>query len=603
MAQQPMYPALANSPGTEISTALTSAAVIISVLDATKLPAAPNLLTIGTDDDPETVLYTGKSGNNLTGCTRGFNGTTAQSWIVGSKVARYFTAYDHDTFRKNILDVAGEVETARTGVGPDYIGYDSLSERLEAERGEIASQIDVANAQLADNKQYVNYKSVQKGSMTTSQAIQELVDKGIETIYIPYGDTILTEPIVVYTGLEIIGFHNLNGKNMDTPMSTVIVDGFDAFVNPSGTRARVNFKNLKIVGTRKTEVGIGSNIGGYFENVWFSNLGKGFYSTESYGARFINCFFEYCDTGAELSQAYSVAFRDCTFNGNRIDLNTLDDCISFSVTNCLFNIGFYADTSIILKGDVNFDTNYIEKFGASIIDVVIDYSFDKFGNYALSMTNNSCGGGSKVNHVLRISLKTGQTGGVLSGEIAYNDFYNISSDDVIFGTYNDFTGPNIHDNTGLTVANRHPRRALKPITSSKVAVGIDVDSNFNVNIPVNSEVIYDNVDAFSSNVGKYTVRKAGLYRVSANVIVSSDSLDCNSLKLSILINDVERASSITGLKFITNPTHATISIDYLTYVLAAGATIHLAGSTQLSTPSSILTTGGLFSVEYIGTGE
>lgn len=111
MAQQPMYPAIANSPGTELSAALTAAATTVVVTDATKLPAAPNLLTIGSDESAETVFYTGKTGNNLTGCTRGFDGTTAKAWVIGSKVARYFTAYDHNAVRANILDLI------------DFLGY------------------------------------------------------------------------------------------------------------------------------------------------------------------------------------------------------------------------------------------------------------------------------------------------------------------------------------------------------------------------------------------------------------------------------------------------------------------------------------------------
>lgn len=100
-----MYPAITNSPGTELSGALTAAAVTVAVTDASKLPAAPNVCTIGTDEGSETILFTGKTGNTLTGCTRGFDGTTSRAWVAGSKVARYFTAYDHNTFRANILDL------------------------------------------------------------------------------------------------------------------------------------------------------------------------------------------------------------------------------------------------------------------------------------------------------------------------------------------------------------------------------------------------------------------------------------------------------------------------------------------------------------------
>ncbi|MEK5419372.1 hypothetical protein [Paenibacillus sp. FSL L8-0708] len=116
MAQQTMYPAIANSPGTELSAALTAAATTIAVVDATKLPTAPNVFTIGTDESSETILYTGKSGNSLTGCTRGFDGTTSKAWAIGSKVARYYTAYDHETFRKNLTDLSGVTSESTTDI-------------------------------------------------------------------------------------------------------------------------------------------------------------------------------------------------------------------------------------------------------------------------------------------------------------------------------------------------------------------------------------------------------------------------------------------------------------------------------------------------------
>jgi hypothetical protein len=105
MALQTMYPAIANSPGTELSAAITATATTITVVNGAALPAAPNVCTIGVDETAETVLYAAKSGNTLTGVTRGHGGTTAKAWASASKVARYFTAYDHDTFRANILDL------------------------------------------------------------------------------------------------------------------------------------------------------------------------------------------------------------------------------------------------------------------------------------------------------------------------------------------------------------------------------------------------------------------------------------------------------------------------------------------------------------------
>ncbi|MNC00614.1 hypothetical protein D3C75_479450 [compost metagenome] len=120
MTQQPMYPAMNNSPGTELSAAVTAAATSIPVITAIVLPAAPNLITIGTDDTAEVILYTGISGNTLTGCTRGFGGTTARSWAIAARVARYYTAADHNAFKSNIEDLdarTGRVDLTQT-IGP-----------------------------------------------------------------------------------------------------------------------------------------------------------------------------------------------------------------------------------------------------------------------------------------------------------------------------------------------------------------------------------------------------------------------------------------------------------------------------------------------------
>lgn len=99
-----MYPAAVNSRQTELAADINDSQTSITVLDGSVLPPAPNQLTIGTDEAAETILYTDKTGNDLAGVTRGFEGV-AKSWAAGTKLARYFTAYDHDTFRDNITDL------------------------------------------------------------------------------------------------------------------------------------------------------------------------------------------------------------------------------------------------------------------------------------------------------------------------------------------------------------------------------------------------------------------------------------------------------------------------------------------------------------------
>ena len=100
-----MYPAQTNSPETTLSADVTSSSTTIKVVDASVLPAAPNLLTIRVNDYdklPETIYYpTDAVGNVFYGVTRGFDGI-AKAFPQGATVCRLLTAYDINTIKYNI---------------------------------------------------------------------------------------------------------------------------------------------------------------------------------------------------------------------------------------------------------------------------------------------------------------------------------------------------------------------------------------------------------------------------------------------------------------------------------------------------------------------
>ena len=98
---QTMYEGIVNSPTTFLDGDIDATQTTIPVIDATKLPDAPNQATIGVTENAETILYAGKSANNLTGCTRGFEGI-ASIWNSGSVIGRNFTNYDYSSLVSNI---------------------------------------------------------------------------------------------------------------------------------------------------------------------------------------------------------------------------------------------------------------------------------------------------------------------------------------------------------------------------------------------------------------------------------------------------------------------------------------------------------------------
>lgn len=96
-----IYPAQANSPQTSLSAAVTASSNTLTLADASVLPAPPNLAVIGVNDECETIRYTGKTGDTLTGVTRGFEGT-ARAWPSGTVIARNFTAWDFNNLSQEI---------------------------------------------------------------------------------------------------------------------------------------------------------------------------------------------------------------------------------------------------------------------------------------------------------------------------------------------------------------------------------------------------------------------------------------------------------------------------------------------------------------------
>ena len=101
---QTMYPAVVNSPSTEVLFHVDDSTSEIVVRDVGVIPSPPNLLTIGYDTpNPETVRLISISDNVLI-VERGFEGNQS-SWDVNTKVARVFTAYDFFAFKYNIENI------------------------------------------------------------------------------------------------------------------------------------------------------------------------------------------------------------------------------------------------------------------------------------------------------------------------------------------------------------------------------------------------------------------------------------------------------------------------------------------------------------------
>lgn len=132
-----MYPGFTNSPSTTLTGDITDSDTTIPVAELSVFPAAPNLAVIGTGEDAETILYTGKSavsgGGNLTGVTREIDkqtvGTTTTgeklSWVTGDVIGRNFTHLDMYALQTNI-DLLVTADTTKVAKA-DFDAYTILA--------------------------------------------------------------------------------------------------------------------------------------------------------------------------------------------------------------------------------------------------------------------------------------------------------------------------------------------------------------------------------------------------------------------------------------------------------------------------------------------
>lgn len=88
-----LYPAQVGSPYTTLAAPYTTGDTTLTVVDATKLPDAPNIVCLAGDVAGE-FKYTGKDGNTLTGVTK-LSGTPETTWPAGTYAFRGVSAYDH----------------------------------------------------------------------------------------------------------------------------------------------------------------------------------------------------------------------------------------------------------------------------------------------------------------------------------------------------------------------------------------------------------------------------------------------------------------------------------------------------------------------------
>lgn len=170
-----LYPGIPFSPQATLTNNIGAADTIIEVSDVSAFPDAPNLATIGTDEEGETILYTAKTGTALSGCQRGVEGA-ARAWTAGELIGRNFTAKDHADLIAAVSetrDAATTAQNAATTAGnaakdAQDAAKDAQDAATAAEGKATAAATDAAKAK-EDAQTAADAAATAKGAAETAQ--------------------------------------------------------------------------------------------------------------------------------------------------------------------------------------------------------------------------------------------------------------------------------------------------------------------------------------------------------------------------------------------------------------------------------------------------
>ena len=174
-----LYPGIPFSPQATLTNNIGAADTIIEVSDVSAFPEAPNLATIGTDEEGETILYTAKTGTALSGCQRGVEGT-ARAWTAGELIGRNFTAKDHADLIAAVTetrDAATTAQEAATAAGTSakdaQDAAKAAQEAASAAEGKATAAAETAEKAATDAAQAKENAQTAADAAATAQGAAE----------------------------------------------------------------------------------------------------------------------------------------------------------------------------------------------------------------------------------------------------------------------------------------------------------------------------------------------------------------------------------------------------------------------------------------------
>lgn len=183
MSFSTMYPGKVNSPVTSLNGGITDSATTITVTDASILPDSPNQAIIGNGENAETILYEGKSGNDLTSVTRGYQGTAA-AWPSGTQVSRFFTEYDYGAIIDNIekLQTNNFENLIIDGLFEYFLEHSSIENPATNAYGATLCQVKHAKSSGTRKTITISQQLLASGESNKSKTALRLASSGADTL-------------------------------------------------------------------------------------------------------------------------------------------------------------------------------------------------------------------------------------------------------------------------------------------------------------------------------------------------------------------------------------------------------------------------------------
>jgi len=125
-----------NNLSTALNGAITAGDTTINVADASNFPSV-GILTI----DLEAIHYTGKTATSFTGCTRGFDGTTAAVHSDGSTVFHDIPAAHHNVLKDEIKAVTDDLRDGFTADLDDSVAPATTATDNKERLDQIVTQV------------------------------------------------------------------------------------------------------------------------------------------------------------------------------------------------------------------------------------------------------------------------------------------------------------------------------------------------------------------------------------------------------------------------------------------------------------------------------